>query len=505
MGYKFSKNGWRDMTSRDTKEGSTQTLSAPQSAPISGMSLSSGDPTNPLTVLGQRLRDARHKRGMSQDQVAKPEFTKSYVSAVERGKARPSLKALELMSRRLGVSSSDLLNMVSLPEVAGQDPRSRQEEIAYQLDCVRRAVDTGQPSEGLRLLAALEQNAAADLPLSIPDVRFRLHYLRALAHLRLDDAAQAHKALAQALPLAEALPDGGENVERIHNLTGGAYYQQNLPALARDEHQRGLAAIQSGVVKDLNLRLLIYSNLANDYWALGEADQAVATYREALTLLNDVNNLEQQSALYWNLGAAYREVGNLEGAKLAAGRALGIYEGAQNMSATAQMSLNLAEILAEKQDYAGAEQALAQAQAVLEGSGNRSFLSALHQQYALMELNRKQVDAAATHTTQALELGEAAYQQQVALDDSAARTSTLRTYLRALRTAGRVAEAQGDPARADRSFQQAIQLAGDNAHQATATELAQSYAEVLAARGQHEQANLYYRQALQHRPPGARH
>ena len=488
----------------DITEGRTQTLGASTSAPVSSPPAISSDPTNPLTVLGQRLRDARHKRGMSQDQVAKPEFTKSYVSAVERGKARPSLKALELMSRRLGVSSSELLNMVSLPEVAGQDPRSRQEEIAYQLDCARRAVDTGQPSEAVRLLTALEQNAAADLPLATPDVRFRLHYLRALAHLRLDDAAQAHKALAQALPLAEALPDGGENVERVHNLMGGAYYQQNLPALARDEHQRGLAAIQSGVVKDLNLRLLIYSNLANDYWALGDVDQAVTTYREALNLLNDVNNLERQSALYWTLSTSYRDVGNLEGSRLAASRALGIYEGAQNMNAAAQMSLNLAEILAEQQDYAGAEQALAQAEAVLQGSGNRSFLSALHQQYALMELSRKQVDAAATHAAQALELGAAAYQQQAALDDNAARSSTLRTHLRALRTAGRVAEAQGDPARADQSFQEAIKLANDNAYQETATELAQGYAEVLAARGQHEQANLYYRQALQHRQGGAR-
>src|SRR4051794_26357980 len=41
-------------------------------------------PENPsaLAALGQRLRAARHARGMSQDNVAQPEFTKSYVSAV---------------------------------------------------------------------------------------------------------------------------------------------------------------------------------------------------------------------------------------------------------------------------------------------------------------------------------------------------------------------------------------------------------------------------------------
>ena len=49
--------------------------------------------TNPLSTLGDRLRQARLGRGMSQEALAQPEFTKSYVSAVERGKARPSLKA----------------------------------------------------------------------------------------------------------------------------------------------------------------------------------------------------------------------------------------------------------------------------------------------------------------------------------------------------------------------------------------------------------------------------
>src|SRR3954468_15573594 len=62
-----------------------------------------------LAVLGQRIRAARHERGMSQEQLAAPEFTKSYVSAVERGKTRPSLKALDLMSRRLGIPMSELL------------------------------------------------------------------------------------------------------------------------------------------------------------------------------------------------------------------------------------------------------------------------------------------------------------------------------------------------------------------------------------------------------------
>src|SRR5215212_5282682 len=96
-----------------------------------------------LSVLGARLRAARHERGMSQENLAQPEFTKSYVSAVERGKARPSLKALELMSRRLGIPMSELLAIAqsTAPET---DVAALEEEFTYQLDHVKMLLHTGQ-------------------------------------------------------------------------------------------------------------------------------------------------------------------------------------------------------------------------------------------------------------------------------------------------------------------------------------------------------------------------
>src|SRR5947199_3337849 len=89
-------------------------------------------PTNPLTSLGDRLRAARKERGMSQEMLAQPEFTKSYVSAVERGKARPSLKALDLMSRRLGIPM-DVLLATPAPDVATPDLPTLEAALLYDL------------------------------------------------------------------------------------------------------------------------------------------------------------------------------------------------------------------------------------------------------------------------------------------------------------------------------------------------------------------------------------
>src|SRR5215471_10032856 len=60
-------------------------------------------------TVGARLREARLARRYTQSQLAQPDFSVSYVSAIERGQIHPSLRALEIFAQRLGISSTDLL------------------------------------------------------------------------------------------------------------------------------------------------------------------------------------------------------------------------------------------------------------------------------------------------------------------------------------------------------------------------------------------------------------
>src|SRR2546428_10244442 len=53
--------------------------------------------------VGTNIREVRTKLGMIQAQLAAPEFSISYISAIERGKIRPSLKTLYIFARRLDV------------------------------------------------------------------------------------------------------------------------------------------------------------------------------------------------------------------------------------------------------------------------------------------------------------------------------------------------------------------------------------------------------------------
>src|ERR1700724_3176848 len=59
--------------------------------------------------VGTNIREVRTKLSLTQAQLAAPEFSISYISAIERGKIRPSLKALSILARRLDVPLTFLL------------------------------------------------------------------------------------------------------------------------------------------------------------------------------------------------------------------------------------------------------------------------------------------------------------------------------------------------------------------------------------------------------------
>src|SRR5215510_13664555 len=67
-----------------------------------------GDTVTGHETVGQRLRRLRHERGLSQRELASPGVSYAYISRIEAGARRPSVKALRMLARKLGVSAEYL-------------------------------------------------------------------------------------------------------------------------------------------------------------------------------------------------------------------------------------------------------------------------------------------------------------------------------------------------------------------------------------------------------------
>jgi transcriptional regulator with XRE-family HTH domain len=64
---------------------------------------------DPLSWFGQRIRDIRSYKGLSQESLALASgLDRSYVGGVERGKRNISLVNIALLAQTLGISLSEL-------------------------------------------------------------------------------------------------------------------------------------------------------------------------------------------------------------------------------------------------------------------------------------------------------------------------------------------------------------------------------------------------------------
>ena len=72
------------------------------------------------SAIGERVRQLRIARGLTQAEVARDRVTKEYVSQIERGRARPTARTLDWLAERLGVERAYLETGSS----SGPRPRS---------------------------------------------------------------------------------------------------------------------------------------------------------------------------------------------------------------------------------------------------------------------------------------------------------------------------------------------------------------------------------------------
>ena len=164
-----------------------------------------------LKRLGNRIRQVRRIRGLTQTDVARPNLTKSFISLLESGRTYPSVGTLVALADRLQTSLALLL--LETPNL----PR----ETTLTLLTLARAIAESAPAEAERLLAAGEVlSAHAD------DLRADLMLTRG-------DIAQAQGKVRE----AERQYEDTLAWARKHKL--GAYEPRALSRLAYVARQRG--------------------------------------------------------------------------------------------------------------------------------------------------------------------------------------------------------------------------------------------------------------------------
>src|SRR5256884_4546762 len=151
-----------------------------------------------------RIRSLRTAKGLTQAQLAEPQYTKAYISMLESGRTRASMKALEHIAGVLGVKPADLLGGAPSPATP-----------QYSMLEAKRLIEQARGAEAIPILESLEEG------LNAADQLVRLRYL-AVAYNLVSQPKQAFPLIERAQKMAELLGDAEEQV-RLKSVLAAAY------------------------------------------------------------------------------------------------------------------------------------------------------------------------------------------------------------------------------------------------------------------------------------------
>ncbi len=260
--------------------------------------------------VGAKLRAARIARKFTQSELARPDFSVSYISAIERGQIQPSLRALEILARRLNLSSSQLLpaqgqNAISNFISGSTSPIDGEAEIEWVLLETEVALRQGTTDRGKidQIITQLSNLASKHLKRRQQILQ---RYFLGWAYFNTVQLHEAAGELFEASQLAEDVKDWYLRVQ-IHDLLGMVYaamynYQE---AVQSDRHC--LKLLKEDQPYDPLLKVQIYTHLGQYYLCLNNLDEAISMFQCAISILEEIPSLDHLQASYWKICEYYAQ------------------------------------------------------------------------------------------------------------------------------------------------------------------------------------------------------
>jgi tetratricopeptide (TPR) repeat protein len=414
----------------------------------------------PVT-LGERVRAARRELGLSQAQLAGEELTKGFISQVEAGLVRPSLRSLQVIASRLGRSLDYFIGDESL---AGAKRRVFH-RLAAQAAVERRDWAAAR-HEATSALAQQPQGA---------ERATLLRYL-ALADTAEGRREQAFERIAEAMSLVDANSDATELAHLLH-ARGVLYAEHAQLAAAAESLETARDVIEQREITDPRLRARTLVTLGTVYRRLHRTAKALTTYEQALAVASRSSELSLAAQGYMGVAVALYDAGELDGAVANYQRALNLFERVADTALELSVLQSLATVQFERGDMTAARQ-------TVERCGERAAFAGDTRVGAVIDVLRARITLEEGDAAEALRLAEIAEQQ---LEE----TGDVRQQADALRVSGAAHHARGAYASSDKAYRKAIEILASIDDHPDLSTLAAEYAQKLRARGDLESAFAY--------------
>lgn len=410
--------------------------------------------------VGERIREARRRLGLTQAETARGRYTAAYISALERGLAKPSMAALTFLSQRLGVSVPDL--------VAEERPAAGRLEADLLLA-------SGKPQEALDRYDELLEKAGGDRR-----IRAELLRGRAEALCRLGHGDEAIRQASEAAELFDSIGARADAAWARYWLAGGHYLADN-PAEARGILQQLLAEERAGLAVAPDFRFRLLTQLGNVETWDGEPARGLSYMEEARALLGE-SSLRQRAAFLSGLALQYRFAGDLERSIRVGHESLALYREAHSELEEAALENNMGINFIDLGNTKRAASHLARARAIAERHRDPQLLSEVAEAEARLAWARGDEAGAA----------ERAHEALAAVAEGGSYLAAVGAHL----TLARLARGHGERAISESEFERAASLLRERQSRSQLRSVLAEWADARTGFGDLAGANALYAEAL---------
>jgi tetratricopeptide (TPR) repeat protein len=285
-------------------------------------------PSAQMETVGQRLRRLRVERGLSQRELSGPGVSYAYISRIEAGARRPSVKALRMLAPKLGVSVEYLETGSDLRDVDEREFRLVDAELQLRLE--------DDPAAAERtLLGILDEAITAGDLASATRARLALGLSASRRGEYGEAIARFEEALQSGLVTAELRPDVFSALGRAYAARGSMRRAADLFSQCLDEVREtrdGNAAAYVRFATDLSYALT----------DLGFYDRAQAVLDEAMEHADALEDPYTRVRVYWSIGRLETHRGKAAAGLESLRRALALLEATEDVVHLAKTHLQCA-------------------------------------------------------------------------------------------------------------------------------------------------------------------
>jgi tetratricopeptide (TPR) repeat protein len=387
------------------------------------------------SALGERVRQLRIARGLTQTKLAAGRFSKEYVSQIERGRVRPNEAALDWLADRLEVPRRFLETGISSAE---------HERLAGLISRAEAAIAARELDEALATLGRVDETGM-DLE---PDLKLRALLAQATARSELGQLEQALTLLEGARDLADV--DSFTDVDRANVLfhIGQCRYRLSSVPTATALFTEALKLMRNSEAVDDRLRSRILRWRSRCYRRQSDWEAARSDVEAALELSERLGDGEALAHGYFQASIIAERKGQWVLARSYAERAKELYEEQEDRLYVGRLLNNLGGLTFLLGDPERAVQYLKEAFAVALEVGSKPDAAQAVSSLAQVHLRTGHAELAEEQAQQALTLLEGRVDF---LDEQGNAQLVLG---RALLERGKLEESEQALAAADAAFEQ---------------------------------------------------